>query len=186
MSATIDRDTVKMWREHGEEAIQDIRAIAQRSYEQRREKLAARFREQLDKAAQQRYLILPRSQAQYVQDVEVAYYDWCRANLQPLLIIKHTANEHTCKIEFYLSETVTPHGIWNIWCPDLDDQDERFHLLMLLCNEWSLTEGHVDLHQVPTRNVDEVARELLAFYDRMYEQLRRVIEPMLAEYDERG
>ena len=186
MNAAIDRDTAKMWREHGEEALRDIQAMEQESYEERREKLAARYREQLDEATQRRYLFLPHSHAQYVQDMEVAYYHWCRANLQPLLIVKHTANEHICKIEFSLSETVTPHGTWNIWCPDLDDQDERFHLMMLLCHEWSFSEGHVDLHQVPTSRVEEVARELLAFYDRMAAQHRKVIEPLLAAYDERG
>src|SRR6266700_1169601 len=186
MSVAMDRDTVKMWREHGEEAIRSVQEIEQRSYEESREKLAARFREQLDEAAQRRYLILPYSHARSVQDMEAAYYHWCRANLQPLLIINHTVNKHICKIEFYLSETVTPHGEWNIWCPDLDKHDERFHLMMLLCNEWSLSEGHVHLRQVQTRNVEEVAHELLAFYDRMYEQHRKVIEPLLAAYDKEG
>src|SRR6266566_9023041 len=104
MSIAIDRDTVKMWREHGEEAIRSVQEIEQRSYEESREKLAARFREQLDEAAQRRYLILPYSHARSVQDMEAAYYHWCRANLQPLLIINHTVNKHICKIEFYLSE----------------------------------------------------------------------------------
>jgi hypothetical protein len=83
----------------------------------------------------------------------------------------------TC-VQLYLDlDTLQSH--LNYYAPQLNRDDETYCLMMLLCNEWSWSQGHVHLRYVNIERADEVARQLLAYYDRCYRKDQEQIQALL-------
>jgi hypothetical protein len=133
------------------------RSIYLNLYEREKERMSAKNREIVEIAASRRYLVLPKSKIA-AQTVKPVYIHYCYAHGYPELIIGPAYNKHNVHIELYLDPLYMDYR--------LNLKDETFCLMMLLCHEWSTSNGHIHFKVVSNDNAEEVARQLLAFCER--------------------
>ena len=162
------------WTEHDEEHLKFMKQRTLERYHAQRAKLSDEYQRLLDHGIEQGYLSLPGT-GKRATVLRWAYESWCMAQAKPLIQILPLSNKHLVRVKLSL-ETMKPYGAMNVHCPDLDLDDKDFHRMMLLCHEYSFTNGHVTLRQVSKEKADEVARELLAFYERSYQSYMQTIE----------
>lgn len=134
------------------------RSLELQAYEHHKSSLSAKDREILEKAISQCYLVLPQSKT--ADEVKYTYEKWCNANKQPTIVINPNRGKHHVHIRMYENTTFGGFEL------RLNLKDETFQLMMLLCREYTYSEGHVHIDSVPKENAEIVARELLAFHDR--------------------
>jgi hypothetical protein len=161
---------VKFWQMEVE-FLHETQTDLMELYKKQRAKLSQEYQKILDRAIAQRYLVLPPQKTMAVRKLGWTYENWCRANTQPHLVVYPADRYKSTCVQIYLDlDSMNPHGYQNLRKPDLDMNDETFCLMMLLCLEANYSPGHVHLKYVFDSKADEVARQLLAFYDRCYQK----------------
>lgn len=179
----LTQEMVNEWIRHDKKRLVKAQTREMKRFEEKKRDLPLRDQLILDQAIACRYLVLPTKTGRTKRDDQLrwVYEDWCRANGQPTLIIGHAYNRVRVRVVLDLDGMKPLFGEWNIYRPDLDENDETFRLMMLLCNECSYSEGHVRLEAVLRDHAEEVAQQLLAFYDRMYQKRLREIMSFVAD-----
>ncbi len=173
-------DDVKLWQESERENLQQTQQIEKRRYLTNKAKLIDKHLPILDKAIETRYLDIHGIAARYALPLQWAYQGYCGMNALPTVIIHPGRKRHLAKVTMDL-ESLEPHGQWNIYCPYLDLHDSAFRVLMLLAHEWNMSEGHVHFNLVLADHGDEVAAQLLAFFDRQYQAHKHIIDALIEQ-----
>jgi hypothetical protein len=161
-----------------EEMINHSIPLVQKEYEERRAKLSQEQQKIVDKAIAQRYIILYDKTPKVADDLKRVCKKWCETNKTPMVFIG-PFTKRTNKTDTHISfdpAWATPYEVHkSIYTPDLPDfkskeQDEIFYLVMLLVVEGNWSTGHLHLNYVSVDNAEEVARQILAMYDRAYQK----------------
>ena len=178
--AHVTKESLQQWQEYEERDLLQARKDALDQYERAQSIIPKEHLPRLQKARDQRMLSISDSGADYLRRLQRAYEYWCIAQGLPTLVIFHPRkNSHIARVLFDLS-SIEPDDHFDVFCPDLDVQDEQFHCMMLLCNEYSMSPSHVSLRHVFRQNAEEVAQRLLAFYDRMRMAREQEVQVLLA------
>lgn len=138
----------------------------QQEYEAYRLQLSKNQYPLLDRAITQRYLDLRELSSRRASTIRHVYETYCTAYQVPLLLITRGQRAHLARVVLNLEPTEYEYG-------RLDMNDETFRLIMLLAHDYILSEGYICFRCVNVDNVEEVARQLLAFYDRSCGQQKR-------------
>lgn len=138
--------------------------LSEQHFQLHRDKLQQRYREILQDAIKDGYIEVS-GHGSNASNALLAYQHWCGAYNRPYIAVTPGINKFRACVELSL-ESLSPFGSINVECVDLDLEDERFRLLMLLCNEYQFSNYHIKLRAVPKEHVKEVIRELQAWYER--------------------
>ncbi len=116
-----------------------------------------------------------------------AYTAYRAAHLLPTVIISPTGRKHVVSIRLDF-HTVEPDNASNLYVPALITDDKDLSLMLLLATEFSMATGHrgyINLRQVFIEDAEEVARQLLAFYNRQYEKHKAQVDALISSYQQR-
>lgn len=173
-----------------EENAEEDALIAKTYYERERAKLSPEQQELIDQAIEQRYILLYDHAPKIAEALERVCVMGCAANKTPMVMIgpiRRNTKRSKTHIRFYLEWASLFQISTNssIYIPDLCDyklkwQDEIFHLIMLLAVEYTWSPGHIHLKCVPVDHAEEVARQILAMYDRACQKHKEKVDKFLS------
>lgn len=173
---------VAHWNDHERQCLETRQKDAlKRFHEICEQELPSVYQGILESAISMGYLILPKKRACKIHTLKAAYVLWCCANAKPTLVIDPRPRSASVCVDFDLSSVSchNAYGAWNIYQPELDFRDELFSLMMLHARDYTMSDGHVCFRSVAERNSEEVARQLLSFYNRMCKKRLELLKPFL-------
>lgn len=172
-------EAIKQWQEYEQARLQHVQeSLEQRRYEINKAKLDEDHLSALERAIASRYLNIHGISTKSAMILRWAYEGYCGANAVPFVVIEPGWRKHLAKVRLDL-DSMQPHGSWNLYCPKLDLEEDTFQFFTLLVHEYSMSEGHVSFRHVSTEKAEEVARQLLAFFDRQYEKHKSYIDSLM-------
>lgn len=172
-----------------EEMINRSIPLVQKEYEKESFKLSQEQQKNVDKATDQRYIVLYDKSPKAAYALRHVCKKWSEANKTPIVFIgpyTRNTNKTSTHIEFN-PMWATPYEVHpSIYIPDLPDfhnksEDETFYIMMLLAHEYTWSRGTLHLDCVPVHNAEEIARQLLGIYDRAYQRNLQSQFPQFAQ-----